>query len=126
MRHRQTEKSCKKRDCKVKISGLGIDIVENSKIRKVASKVFLNRAYSSKEFSLRLKSVNKYERLAAKFAAKKAVMKALVDKIIEPKDMGIVNEISGHLNVKIKGEKVKLFVNISHCKKYAYAVCMAA
>ncbi len=109
----------------MKVSGLGIDIVETSRIKKAASKAFLRRVYSSNELSLCLKSANKYERLAARFAAKEAVIKALSNKTIPLKDIEIVNELTGRPTVKIKGKKTGLLISISHCEKYACAVCLA-
>lgn len=109
----------------MKISGLGIDIVETSRIKKASSKAFLERVYSEKELSFCLKSANKYERLAARFAAKEAVIKALNEKTIPLKEIEILNELSGRPSVRVKGRNAKLFISISHCKSYACAVCLA-
>ncbi|MEW5950908.1 MAG: holo-ACP synthase [Elusimicrobia bacterium] len=109
----------------MKTSGLGIDIVETRRIKKASSKKFLIKVYSKKELDSCLKSANKYERLAARFAAKEAVIKALNKKNIPLNKIEILNELSGKPTVKIRGEKKKLLISISHCKDYACAVCLA-
>ena len=56
------------------ICGVGIDIVEISRIReKIASnKAFLKRVFTEDELKYSLGKKNQYQRLAARFAAKEA------------------------------------------------------
>ncbi|GAB4029723.1 MAG: holo-ACP synthase [Elusimicrobiota bacterium] len=109
----------------MKISGLGIDIVETARIKKAASKAFLKRVYSQRELAACARSANKYERLAARFAAKEAVIKALDEKSIPLNQIEIINELSGRPSVIVKGVKLGLLISISHCRHYACAVCLA-
>lgn len=109
----------------MKISGLGVDIVETARIKKAARESFLKRVYSASELKVCMKSANKYEKLAARFAAKEAVIKALNKKDIPLNKIEIINELSGRPTVKIKGLNKNLMISISHCKQYACAVCLA-
>jgi holo-[acyl-carrier protein] synthase len=61
------------------IIGIGIDLVENSRIEKLFKrfgKRFLNRIFSEEEISYSLSKRRAFEHLAARFAAKEAFFKA--------------------------------------------------
>lgn len=108
--------------------GIGIDIIETERIRKIIGKTpgFLKRFFSRSETEYCLKHRNKYERFAAKFSAKEAVIKALGDKNIPLKEIEIINEFSGKPVARL-GKKIRfdLMISVSHTKNYACAVCMA-
>lgn len=60
--------------------GVGVDVVSISRIRRAVEKGggrFLHRVFTEKELEHCFKSGYPYERLAARFAAKEAVFKAL-------------------------------------------------
>jgi len=62
------------------IVGLGTDLAEVDRIRAAVERYgerFLNRIYTPRELAYALRKANRYERLAARFAAKEAGMKAL-------------------------------------------------
>ena len=105
-----------------------MDIIETERIRKSVSgnPKFLKRFFSASETAYCLKYKNKYERFAAKFSAKEAVIKALGDKSIPLKDIEIVNEFSGKPVAKIRKKKnFGFMISVSHTENYACAVCMA-
>jgi holo-[acyl-carrier protein] synthase len=62
------------------IAGIGVDIVDIGRIQALLDRYgerFLGRVYTEAEAEYAMKSVNKAERLAGRFAVKEAVMKAL-------------------------------------------------
>lgn len=112
----------------MKIYGIGIDIVEVSRIKKIVKnhKNFLTKFFSQQEIDYCLKYKNKYERIAARFSAKEAAIKSISDKTISFKRIEILNELSGKPLLSIKGlKKFSFLLSISHTKKYACAVCIS-
>jgi len=110
------------------IIGLGVDIVEVSRVRVMAERSpgFLERFFTEEELAYSLKSKNKYERLAARFAVKEAVIKALDDKGLALKSIEVENTASGRPRVTVKGRPgARLLVSISHTSKYAVASVIA-
>ena len=62
----------------MKILGVGVDLIENSRIKKsVLKKSFINRIYSKQEIKLAQNKVNKTTYFAKRFAAKEAFAKSL-------------------------------------------------
>ena len=62
------------------IIGVGIDIIEIERIKKSVDKLgskFLDKIYTELEKQYSLSKANKYQHLAARFAAKEAIIKAL-------------------------------------------------
>lgn len=118
------------------IIGTGVDIVEISRIRKAANKwkdKFLNRVFTAAELDYARHKKFLYQHLAARFAAKEAVLKAFGDSSIndmEWKNIEIVNNKDGKPMVKLAGEARKtmrkrkvsnIIVSLSHTKNYAVA-----
>jgi phosphopantetheine--protein transferase-like protein len=69
-----------KKDIKMVI-GIGIDIIEIERIKKSIDTYgdsFLNKIYTKNELDYCLAKHNKYQHLAARFAAKEAIYKALL------------------------------------------------
>jgi len=78
--------------------GLGVDLVEVSRVR----------------------------RLAARFAVKEAVIKALDARNLALKDIEVENTASGRPLVKVKGlPSLALMVSISHTSRHALAAVVA-
>ena len=106
------------------LSGLGIDLVEISRIRQLAvrSPGFLKRVFTPGELAYSNKSKNKYERLAARFAVKEAVIKALDAKDLPLKNIETENTSSGQPRVRVKNlPEAAFMVSISHTSSYAVA-----
>lgn len=120
----------------------GIDIIEVDRIKKAVEElgdVFLNKIYTQNEIDYCNKSEKvKYQHLAARFAVKEAVFKAISENINQGyndmwKDIEVINKKSGKpcINVeKLKekldkiGDKYELIdidISISHIKEVAVA-----
>lgn len=117
-----------------KISGIGTDIVEIERIRGAVKKwgeKFLKRVFSEKELAYCFAKHDPFPHLAARFAAKEAVVKALSGSEsghIAFKDIEVSNEPSGKpcisINEKLKSsiaEKTILHLTLSHERSHAVA-----
>ncbi len=109
------------------VTGLGVDLAEVARVRSLAlrSPGFLARVFTKGELAYAAASKNKYERLAARFAVKEAVIKALDAKDLPLKDIEVENTASGRPQVTVKGRSERLMVSISHTSKYACAAVIA-
>ncbi len=118
------------------IFGVGIDIIEIERIEKSVEKYkehFLNKIYTQVELDYCLSKKNKYQHLAARFAAKEAIAKALAtgwNKEFRWKDIEIYNEKNGMPKVKLFG-KLRTFLGddkslkISMSHSHNYVTCFA-
>ncbi|MCX6150228.1 MAG: holo-ACP synthase [Ignavibacteriales bacterium] len=113
------------------IFGIGIDIIEIDRIKESIDKFgdrFLNKVFTQTELDYSLLKPNKYQHLAARFAAKEAVAKALSfngDKGFHWKDIEIYNEPNGMPSVvlfnslkKILSDNKELKITMSHSQNY--------
>ena len=121
----------------MKIIGTGVDIVENSRIKKsILNSSFLNRVFTSEEILFSKNVKNKSTYFAKRFAAKEAFVKSLGTGFrygLNLKDISIINDKLGKpsffINKKIKNLikkrfKIKsfhFFLSISDEKKYSIA-----
>ncbi|MCK5105995.1 MAG: holo-ACP synthase [Elusimicrobiales bacterium] len=107
------------------ISGIGIDIVDIKRIKKaVETTLFLKRFFTPSEIKYCLKGKNKFERIAARFAAKEAVIKATGLKKLALKDIALVKDKTGKPSIKIMNKKyagLKALISLSHTADYACA-----
>lgn len=118
------------------IVGTGVDIVEIARIRKAVTKwkgKFLNRVFTATELDYAQSKKFLYQHLAARFAAKEAVLKAFGDSSInsmEWKEIEIINNRDGKPTVRLVGQAKKsmhkkritdITVSLSHTKNYAVA-----
>ena len=113
------------------MQNVGVDIIEISRIEAVIErwgKTFLVRVFTP----LELKSFSNTSSLAARFAAKEAVLKAIgaCDKGISWQDIEILAESSGKPMVKLTGKAklhadasgiAKFNISLSHSRDYAVA-----
>jgi len=111
---------------------IGVDIVEIGRLEKAIARHgenFLNRVYTDSELKLYRK---KLPSLAARFAAKEAVVKALgkTDKAVTLKEIEVLSGPGGQPVVNLYGRTqqrakkmglANLAVTISHSKEYAVA-----
>ena len=121
----------------MKILGIGVDIIENKRIKKsIKNSKFKNRIYSTKEIKQSLLSKNKIGYFSKRFAAKEAFAKALGTGFrnnLKFKDIEIVNnkqgkpyylknkKISNLIKKKFKVKDYNCFLSISDEKDYSTA-----
>ena len=121
----------------IKIIGNGVDIVKNSRIKKlISNKKFIQRIYSRSEINFSKKIINKEAYFAKRFAAKEAFVKSLGTGFrnnINFKDISVVNtpygkpkillnsKIKKIIDKKLKLNKFKIFLSLSDEKKYSIA-----
>ncbi len=115
---------------------IGIDIVEIARIERAIShwgEGFLQRVYTESELKL---FHNKPSSLAARFAGKEAVIKALSprDKRISLREIEILSELNGKPSVRLYGKAQSqakdlgldnLAISLSHSREYAIAMVTA-
>ena len=117
--------------------GIGVDIVENSRIRKsIKNKKFLLRIFTKNEIAQSIKTNSKVAFFSKRFAAKEAFSKALglgFRKSLNFKDISIINNKYGKPSIKIKDKlqniikkqfktnKVNILLSISDENKYSIA-----
>ena len=122
---------------KMKILGIGVDIIDNRRIKKsIKSNKFKSRIYSFKELELSKKTKNKVAFFSKRFAAKEAFSKALgtgFSSNLNFKDIEITNDKKGMpkyvenkkilkiLQKKYKIKKFNSFLSISDEKNYSTA-----
>lgn len=111
------------------INGIGIDIIELSRIKKAMNKneKFIHRVLTIKEREvfLRLKKERRrLEYLAGRFAAKEAFAKATGKGIgkLSFQHIEVLSSHQGAPKMSVKGyEQDEIFISISHSKDYAVA-----
>ena len=119
------------------ILGIGIDIIEIERIKQSVDDYgehFLQKIYTKTELEYSLAKSNKYQHLAARFAAKEAIYKALsndTDKVYSWQDVEIYNEVNGLPKVKFYGalkdylnEGKELKISMSHSEHYVTCVAI--
>ena len=120
---------------KMNIFGIGVDIVDNNRIKKlVKNKKFINRICSSKEINNFKKKNNKISYLSKRFSAKEAFVKALGSGFRNKlcfNDISILNDKKGKpfflfnqkirsiLKNKYKLNKFKVHLSLSDEKKHS-------
>ncbi|QSR89239.1 holo-ACP synthase [Methylacidiphilum caldifontis] len=95
----------------MKIIGLGIDLVENSRIESLYSRYgerFLKKIYKETELSYCLARANPIPHLAARFAAKEAAIKALGSPVAYWKDIEVASLRNSPPKLLFHGEISKL------------------
>ena len=121
----------------MKILGIGVDIIQNSRIKRlIIKKSFINRTFGKKEIKLSKKEKNKVNYFAKRFAAKESFVKSLGTGFRENlnlKDIEILNDKLGKpyffiskkihniINKKFKIKRFNLFLSISDEKDYSIA-----
>ena len=121
----------------MKIIGAGVDIVENSRIKKsILNKSFLYRIFTNEEILISKNIKNKSSYFAKRFAAKEAFAKSLGTGFRNDfnfKDISVVNDklgkpsffinkkIKNMIKKKFKTSSFNFFLSISDEKKYSIA-----
>ena len=93
----------------MKTIGIGVDIIDNSRIKSLLkNKSFINRTFSKKEIFISKKFLNKTYFFSKRFAAKEAFSKALGTGFrdnLNFKDIEIINDKMGKPNY-VKNKKI--------------------
>ena len=121
----------------MKIIGAGVDIVENSRIKKsILNNSFLNRIFTNEEILISKNMKNKSSYFAKRFAAKEAFVKSLGTGFrngFDFKDISVINDklgkpsflitkkIKNMIKKKFKINSFNFFLSISDEKKYSIA-----
>ena len=121
----------------MKILGIGVDIVENSRIKKsLKNNLFIKRIFSNSEILIAKKLKDKKNYFSKRFAAKEAFVKSIGTGFrnnLNFKDICVVNDKMGKpsfiINEKIrkiikkefKVSSFNFFLSISDEKKYSVA-----
>ena len=124
----------------MKIISVGVDIIDNTRIKKsIKNSKFISRIFSKKEINLSKKIRNKTNFYSKRFAAKESLSKAIgtgFRKDLNFKDITIVNDKYGkpyyELNNKVKNliyskfntKKIKISLSLADEKKYSIAFSM--
>ena len=119
------------------IVGIGVDIVDNNRIKKsIKNKQFISRIFSKKEINHTKKLSNKVNFFSKRFAAKESLAKAIGTGFrsnLNFNDITIVNDKYGkpsyELNSKVKKliyskfkvKKIKISLSLADEKKYSIA-----
>ena len=121
----------------MKTIGIGVDIVDNNRIKSlIKNKKFVNRIFSKKEITISKKYLNKTNFFSKRFAAKESFAKALGTGFrdnLNLKDIEIINDKLGKpyylispkikklIKKKKKSKNFQLFLSISDEKDYSVA-----
>ena len=121
----------------MKTLGIGVDIVQNSRIRKsITNEKFLLRIFTNDEINKSKKTTNRTAFFSKRFAAKEAFSKALGTGFRETlnfKDISITNNKHGKTSIKInnklynlinkkfKTKKINVLLSISDESKHSIA-----
>jgi len=118
------------------IIGTGVDIIEVSRIKKAVTQwqdKFLRRIFTKNEVNYSSQKTASFQHLAARFAAKEAVLKAFGDSTIhrvEWTNIEILNDKFGKPIIKLSGKAKKakeqkgitdIIISVSHTRTYAVA-----
>tara|TARA_B110000971_G_scaffold218152_1_gene256399 strand:+ start:339 stop:719 length:381 start_codon:yes stop_codon:yes gene_type:complete len=118
------------------IFGIGTDIVDISRIKKILNKKFISRIFSVKEIQYCESKTDKSAYYSKRFAAKEAFTKALgtgISKGISFNEISIRNNKNGSPYIELLGrtkiitnniikKKNKIYLSLSDEKKYALAM----
>ncbi len=121
----------------MKILGIGVDIVQNKRIKKlVHNKLFLKRTFSKKEIQFSIKKFDMISYYSKRFAAKEAFAKSLGTGFrlnLNFKDIEVLNDkfgkpyylmsskIKNIVNKRFKIKRFDLFLSITDEKDYSVA-----
>lgn len=119
------------------IHGIGTDIVRIERIKQAVERwgdKFLKRVYNELELEYSMRHTSPYPRLAARFAAKEAAIKALGGpRGVKLKDIKVVTAENGKPSIHFHGERAssitgfgaeRFHISLSHDHEYATAFVM--
>ena len=116
------------------VRGIGVDIIEIDRIRQSIEKLgelFLSKIYTPREIAYSSARANQYQHLAARFAAKEAVAKALStgwSGEFRWKDVEVMNDPGGQPRITLTGKlrdqlrSSTIHLSMSHSETHVVAV----
>lgn len=107
--------------------GVGLDIVEIERVERLAraNPRFLRRIFSAQEIQYCQSKKKRWQHVAARFAAKEAVWKALGQAGIALQDISVHRPAQGPPGVLLRGRPAShIKLSLSHCDRYAMAVAI--
>jgi holo-[acyl-carrier protein] synthase len=115
----------------MKVTGLGADIIEVKRVETMARRqaAALGRIFTKKELEYcNAGGKAKYQRLAARFAAKEAVWKALGIAGLKFTDIEVTKASDGRPGIichDARAKKISFMLSLSHTADYAIANVIA-
>ncbi|MGD0339299.1 MAG: holo-ACP synthase [Bacteroidota bacterium] len=118
------------------VQGIGIDVIEIGRVRQTMERWgnrFLQKIFTENELHYCLARKNPYQHLAARFAAKEAVSKALATGwtgIFRWQDVEIINDAAGKPEVRFLGylgdnlHDRRIHLSLSHAETIVVAVAV--
>ena len=122
------------------ILGMGIDLAEVHRIRESIERFgdkFLHRVYTDREIAYSNSKANRFERFAARFAAKEAAMKAIGTgwrQGVTWRDFEVVNEPAGKPTMVLHARAAEIaqglgiraiLLSLTHTESYGLASVVA-
>ncbi|MBO4358573.1 MAG: holo-ACP synthase [Erysipelotrichaceae bacterium] len=107
------------------MKAIGIDIIENERIRKSLKESFLKKVLSQQEleYSKDFSENRMVEFVAGRFACKEAIIKCISEyEIPELNQLDIFNDEKGKPHIRYKD--YRLLISISHEKNYSVATAL--
>ncbi len=107
--------------------GVGTDIEDVGRFKDLdrnRNRNFLDKIFTKKELDYSFSRGKPHQHLAARYAGKEAVVKALVSlgkKGVDYKNIEILNDINGAPEVNYNDTKLKIYVSLSHSNDRALA-----
>jgi holo-[acyl-carrier protein] synthase len=133
----RTGKTKDKEQIPAMIVGVGSDLAEVERIKNSVERFgdrFLKRIYTAHERSYAMQKANWAERLAARFAAKEAGMKAIgtgLSRGVSWQHLEVANEPSGRPTLRLYGAALaiatdmgvkRISISLTHTKDMAFAI----
>lgn len=115
-------------------TGIGVDITDISRFAKLNPKkdrLLLSRIYTPAEIKYSFSKAKPAQHLAARFAGKEAIVKALkgLEATVYYKQIEISNDKSGIPQVRLEDKelstKTEILLSLSHCEDKAIAFAVA-
>lgn len=118
------------------VSSIGTDIEEIGRVKQLCERWgdrFLNRIFTLHEIGYCNSLADKYGSIAARFAAKEAILKAIgtgLSQGIRWKDIEILNNKNGKPIVKLHGkarefaDEENVLISLSHARTYVVAMAV--
>lgn len=85
---------------------------------------FYKKIFTSSEIKYCLSKDDSYPHFAARFAAKEAVLKCIKGTIYKVLDIEIKNNRKGAPSVKVKKQRGRFLISLSHARDYAVATAI--